>query len=155
MKDLFADQYQLVRSSREVLFDFCETIKPVDYTRGITFDGKSIKDLQVHVANTYQGWIMTFARKQERSDDERNYLTVGSMRGLFASIDAMVADFIAESQQNWAEEIHGDLGDKSVVLTRTMIFTHVITHEFHHKGQILMLTRGMGYIPPDTDVIRV
>lgn len=138
------------------MLDFCDTFKPGDYTKGVTFDSKSIRRIQVHAANTYQGWIMTFAQKQEATDfDEQNYPTVESVRKLFASVDALVADFILESRHNWMEEIHGDFPDKSVVLNRAEIFTHVITHEFHHKGQILMLARGMGYTPPDTDIIRV
>nr|WP_261382294.1 DinB family protein [Mucilaginibacter achroorhodeus] len=34
------------------------------------------------------------------------------------------------------------------------LFTHVITHEFHHKGQLVNMSRQLGYIPVDTDVIR-
>ena len=34
------------------------------------------------------------------------------------------------------------------------LFTHVITHEFHHQGQILPMSRQLGYIPVDTDVMR-
>jgi uncharacterized damage-inducible protein DinB len=28
----------------------------------------------------------------------------------------------------------------------------VTTHEFHHKGQIVLMARVLGYFPPDTDV---
>ncbi len=34
------------------------------------------------------------------------------------------------------------------------LFTHVITHEFHHKGQIMSLSRHLGYTPVDADIIR-
>ena len=34
------------------------------------------------------------------------------------------------------------------------LFTHVVTHEFHDKGQILSLTRHLGFVPVDTDVMR-
>ncbi|MNY69859.1 DinB family protein [compost metagenome] len=34
------------------------------------------------------------------------------------------------------------------------VFTHVITHEYHHKGQILSLSRHLGYTPVDTDIMR-
>ncbi|TKC09723.1 DinB family protein [Pedobacter frigoris] len=34
------------------------------------------------------------------------------------------------------------------------IFTDVITHEFHHKGQAMTMARLLGHIPPDTDVMR-
>lgn len=32
--------------------------------------------------------------------------------------------------------------------------THVMTHEFHHKGKIMTMGRMLGYTPPDADVIR-
>lgn len=28
-----------------------------------------------------------------------------------------------------------------------------MTHEFHHKGQIVAMIREMGYIPPNTDIL--
>ncbi|MFI5159066.1 MAG: DinB family protein [Sphingobacteriales bacterium] len=34
------------------------------------------------------------------------------------------------------------------------LFTHVTTHEFHHKGQVVSMSRQLGYTPVDTDVIR-
>jgi uncharacterized damage-inducible protein DinB len=34
------------------------------------------------------------------------------------------------------------------------IFTHVISHEFRHKGQAMTMARLLGNIPPDTDIMR-
>ncbi|RZK68975.1 MAG: hypothetical protein EOO92_22520, partial [Pedobacter sp.] len=45
-------------------------------------------------------------------------------------------------------------GQGRVDTTVTSLFTHVITHEFHHKGQIMSMMRLIGYIPPDADIIR-
>jgi uncharacterized damage-inducible protein DinB len=36
--------------------------------------------------------------------------------------------------------------------TPLQLFTHVMTHEFHHKGQLLSMFRILGHVPPDTDV---
>ncbi|HEO8418505.1 TPA: hypothetical protein VBX77_000466 [Yersinia enterocolitica] len=30
---------------------------------------------------------------------------------------------------------------------------HSITHEFHHKGQIVAMLRSLGYIPKNTDIL--
>jgi uncharacterized damage-inducible protein DinB len=38
--------------------------------------------------------------------------------------------------------------------TPLQIFTQPFTHEFHHKGQLVLMCRLLGYIPPDTDVRR-
>ena len=40
------------------------------------------------------------------------------------------------------------------ITTPATIFADVTTHEFHHKGQILSISRHLGYVPVDTDIIR-
>jgi uncharacterized damage-inducible protein DinB len=44
--------------------------------------------------------------------------------------------------------------NRQVSATPLQLFTHLLTHEFHHKGQIMTMCRLLGHIPPDTDVIR-
>lgn len=39
-------------------------------------------------------------------------------------------------------------------VTSLELFSHVITHEYHHKGQVLSISRHLGYTPVDTDIIR-
>jgi uncharacterized damage-inducible protein DinB len=34
------------------------------------------------------------------------------------------------------------------------ILLHVITHTFHHKGQVVAMLRMLGYPAPDTDLQR-
>ncbi len=46
------------------------------------------------------------------------------------------------------------INDKIIIANPLKLFTHVITHEFHHKGQILSLSRHLGYVRVDTDIIR-
>jgi uncharacterized damage-inducible protein DinB len=36
-----------------------------------------------------------------------------------------------------------------------VILLHVITHAFHHKGQIVAMLRILGYPAPDTDLQHV
>ncbi|RZL05047.1 MAG: hypothetical protein EOO89_27250 [Pedobacter sp.] len=44
--------------------------------------------------------------------------------------------------------------DKYIETDSYSIFTHVITHEFHHKGQSMTMSRLLGHTPPDTDILR-
>lgn len=154
--ELFTHQYELVQSSRKMVLDFCESFREGDYTRGLTFDAKSICNLHVHTANTYQGWIMTIARKlQVERYKDSDYQSIYSVKKLFQQIDDIVLNFIHDSSHCWLEALEAEIRNKNYSLTHAQIFTHVITHEFHHKGQILMLARQMGYAPPDTDIIRI
>ncbi|MEH6996494.1 DinB family protein, partial [Neobacillus drentensis] len=38
-------------------------------------------------------------------------------------------------------------------ITPRKLLLHTITHECHHKGQIVAMLRQMGYEPPNTDVL--
>jgi uncharacterized damage-inducible protein DinB len=42
---------------------------------------------------------------------------------------------------------------ETVTFTPGKLLMHTITHEFHHKGQIVAMVRQMGYVPPNTDVL--
>jgi uncharacterized damage-inducible protein DinB len=33
------------------------------------------------------------------------------------------------------------------------LFTQAVTHEFHHKGQIVTIARQLGYQPVETDLV--
>jgi uncharacterized damage-inducible protein DinB len=38
-------------------------------------------------------------------------------------------------------------------LVPSLVVLHVLTHEFHHKGQITAAARAMGHEPPDLDFL--
>ena len=62
--------------------------------------------------------------------------------------------FAAVYAEKLMQDIETSIGGKMLPASPLKLFTHVITHEFHHKGQILSLSRHLGYVPVDTDVIR-
>lgn len=49
---------------------------------------------------------------------------------------------LAERPADWAGELRSP----------AFILLHVITHAFHHKGQIVAMVRILGYPAPDTDL---
>lgn len=71
----------------------------------------------------------------------------------FAYVDRLMSDFFELMEKSDVEVEYEIKGTKNIV-EPFKLFTHVITHEYHHKGQILSLSRHLGYIPVDTDIIR-
>ncbi len=67
-----------------------------------------------------------------------------------------MAEFLEKYRNNFEEPFTAMIKHRDLTMTLTPmhLYTHVITHEFHHKGQILTMSRLLGYIPVDTDVIR-
>ncbi|MNL32837.1 DinB family protein [compost metagenome] len=64
-----------------------------------------------------------------------------------------MADFISAIDQ-FDSEIQYEIQNVKSSAKPLKLFTHVTTHEYHHKGQILSLSRHLGYTPVDTDIIR-
>ena len=158
ISDVLQRQYELVKSSRQVVFQFCEKFSPGDYTKEISGIGRgSVRNLQAHIASTYIFWLANFAMKHSHSfPPYDSYKDVNSVIKLFENADKAVYQFLEHFKNNWETIISGTTSsnNKHVSAAAFELFTHVMTHEFHHKGQIMSMGRMLGYIPPDADVIR-
>ncbi|MFD1038385.1 DinB family protein [Virgibacillus byunsanensis] len=77
------------------------------------------------------------------------------MRDVFKETDNLVQEFLQEYAGQWYLAISSTVSwqEKPIDFTILWLFTHTITHEFHHKGQIVKMGRLLGYNPPDTDLI--
>lgn len=150
-------QYELVRGSREVLLDYCRGISPEDLLAANPSFGRggSIRNLLVHIANTYEFWIGRMALKKEFEFTPYDAITsMGDAARLFASTDSLVFEFLKWLEKDEPAEVRYTIGGTEGSAPPFKIFSHVITHEFHHKGQILSMGRHLGYLPVDTDIMR-
>jgi uncharacterized damage-inducible protein DinB len=153
---VFVTQYDWIQRSREPLLAYCETLSPADYVKELeTFGGDSIRNLHVHVANCYRVWLgnralgKSFPEIKPESVNE-----IQQMREIFRETNELVNEFLNEFKGKWNDSIQITLKSGSTMEpTPLWLFTHTITHEFHHKGQIVKIGRQLGYIPPDTDLI--
>lgn len=152
----FENQYQLIQSSRGVLLDYCATITPEHFlAENSTFGRGSIRNLLVHNAYTYQYWLGVQALHKDIAFPDYDSITnISDVRRIFENVDAIVAEFVSEFSADHLKPITAELREQTFNVTPLKLFTHVISHEFHHKGQVLSLSRHLGYIPADTDVIR-
>ncbi|MCP9752893.1 DinB family protein [Ferruginibacter sp. HRS2-29] len=152
------EQYDLVKQSRKVLLDYCETMSSEDFVNENNSFGRggSARNLLVHIAHVYQYWVARHAmeRKVEfDSYESRHNLT--EVRLLFDEVDIFMNEFIQTMRGDQEDAlVRYHLNGKEGFVNKLKLFTHVITHEFHHKGQILSLSRHLGYLPVDTDIIR-
>jgi uncharacterized damage-inducible protein DinB len=149
-------QYNFVQSSRQVLLEYCERISQKDFmAENSSFGRGSIRNLLVHIGNTYEFWIGRHALNLEVDFTPYNTIEdVLQAKDYFLTIDSLIARFIDVYSGNHLEGLIFEINNQKVSASPLKLFTHVITHEFHHKGQVLSLSRHLGYIPIDTDIIR-
>lgn len=150
-------QYELIKSSRAVMLSFIENEAERDIKTPLSeFNSKNIIYLLVHTANTYKHWVANFAMSAALPfADDKLINDMSAVRLLYEEADTLISAFLSHFSGNinlpiTSKTRHG----KVVVATALMLFTHAITHEFHHKGQLMSMCRLLGHTPPDTDVIR-
>ena len=152
----FRLQYDLVKKSREILLAFCTQITERDFlSENNSFGRGSMRNLLIHIANAYEFWIIQHALKRDVVFTEYSSKnTKDEIRTVFSTIDIAVFDFITLFESSALTPIDLKINGIKKQTNALELFTHVITHEFHHKGQILFLSRHLGYMPVDTDIIR-
>jgi len=157
MISVLRKQYSLIQNSREVVLNFLENQAGADLNTPVpAYDNSTIRYLLVHNANCYFSWLIRFALQQPVTfANDEDIKAVSQLRELFISVDEAVAAFLANFEAKMELPIDGMLsGNRQATATPLQLFTHVTTHEFHHKGQIMSMCRLLGHTPPDTDIIR-
>lgn len=108
----------------------------------------------LHVAETYLFWVGEFGLKHPQRWNDPKPVDVSGIRKRFSEVDATVAALIQKYGNSLESPIKGPASGREVIVTAFKLYSHVTTHEFHHKGQILTMSRLLGYTPIDTDIIR-
>lgn len=154
-------EYEWVKENREVLLDFCSKMDPKDFTCEMGFGWQSVRDTLVHVANCYHGWLGSFVllKTKKPITPRENIPTIGieEIRTLFEQAVAYVYEVLESFSQKMDESIVQPIpwreSIEEISMTPRKLFMHTVTHEYHHKGQIMAMARQLGYEPPNTDVL--
>jgi uncharacterized damage-inducible protein DinB len=148
-------QYQLIKDSRRIVFDFCESLKQDDLVKEVENFGRgSIRNLLVHIENAYDFWLKDFVFQKKflytQADEIKN---ANEIKKIFEKTDLMVVEFLETFRDKYDIPLKNILNNREVTVSPLKIFTHLITHEFHHKGQVLSMGRHLGYTPIETGII--
>ncbi|WP_238651874.1 DinB family protein [Paenibacillus piscarius] len=154
--DVFKGQYEMIQRTRESLFRYCESMSPADYVKEIeSFGGASIRSLHAHVADCYRIWLGIRALgKSLPTINPESVDNVEKMRQVFKNTDELVYEFLNDFKNKWDPTKPASWHCDSAELTELWLFTHTITHEFHHRGQIVKMGRQLGYIPPKMNLAK-
>jgi len=142
-------------ASLNLLLDHLSTINAGDYEKELPGFGFSTLQKQViHVFNCEGFWIHTLQglRYVDRGPDECP--DVAAARLLKQQVSGWTQEYLSSltnQELNAGVELHFPDGDHAV-RTPALVLHHVLTHAFHHKGQIVAMCRQLGRPAPDTDL---
>lgn len=157
MSNMLQQQYDLIRSARQNMFAFLEELPPQILHQPVhEFGRRTIIRTHLHVVDSYKWWLGSFAFKKLNDHKDvsvHETSDVKFIRGRFAEVDELVQRFFHEYDDRWSEPIEQDESWQGYPKAPTplLLITHVETHEFHHKGQIVSMARSLGFPPPADD----
>lgn len=158
MTEALQKQYELVKRSRGGVLNFIESVVGEGLTAPVpAYQNKNIHHLLLHNADCYLFWLPYMALEQTVEWlNYGDYKTVADIRKLFMRMDDMMDVFLKTFENSMDLPVDNTRArNDKLNATPLMIFTHVITHEFHHKGQVVAMCRQLGYPPPETDIYRL
>lgn len=108
----------------------------------------------VHILTCEEGWVCDLQNKPFPGWSEEDCPTIEDLQIAKARIRKATRNYV-ESLTD--EQLNATLRERPVdwggeLRTPAFILLHVITHAFHHKGQVVAMLRIVGYPAPDTDL---
>jgi uncharacterized damage-inducible protein DinB len=108
----------------------------------------------IHILNCEAFWIRTLQALLVEDEDPADHPTVSHARTLQRTVSLKTQNYLSrlsEQHLNGNMQLHFSDGD-TAVRTPALILHHLLTHAFHHKGQIVAMCRTLGHPAPDTDL---
>ncbi len=158
MNDDLKLTYHWVKRTREVLFEYTESLPPDVYTlERADFAYGSIRNIHAHVADCYLWWVGQVGLGRDGLEVEASSVPdVSAMRKAFQRVDEVLEEALTKFDHPDDLFTFERPGHPRRQLTQRWLIVHPVTHEFHHKGQLLALGRVLGHpLPPggDTDLV--
>ena len=142
-------------ASLNLVLDHLSTIPASDYGKELPSFGFSTLQKQViHIFNCEAFWIHTLQGLEYFDRDPAEFPAVSDARFLQQDVARQTQAYLSSltnQQLNTETKLHFSDGDTGA-RTPALILHHVLTHAFHHKGQIVAVCRELGHPARDTDL---
>ncbi len=142
--------YRWNLSLREIFYEDLEEVEPADLKK-TPAGGESILSLIRLMVETEWVWLHCVCRGREVSFlDEASFLDLGHAVRKSDEVEEATLDWFRRlSENDWerVQEHQWDLDGPALRFTREQAVFHVVTHEFHRRGQCGLLLMALGYEP--------
>ncbi len=148
--------HRWTHASLNLVLNHLSTIPPEDYVREVSgFGFPTLREQTIHIFNCEGFWVYTLQGLRYADRTLEDCMGLADVRLLQNDVSESTHAYLStltNQQLNADTELHFSDGD--AVRTPALVLHHVLTHAFHHKGQIVAMCRALGHPAPDTDLNR-
>jgi uncharacterized damage-inducible protein DinB len=141
-----------------LVLEHLSTIPVSDYAREVPgFGFPTLREQVIHIFNCEGFWVHALQGLTYRNRNPADCPSVADARLLRLEIGEQTLAYLSgltDQQISSNAELRYPDGDVAV-RTPAFVIHHVLTHAFHHKGQIVAMCRVLGHPAPDTDLSQI
>lgn len=141
---------------RKKLFEILSGLPEEEFRRNLGTGHRAISGTLWHMAGAEDFWIgRVLTGKGPMLPDVERVPMPADLQKLWAGLAARTTSFIdGLTEADLAREIewHWSSG-QAVHFTVGKALLHFLTHEIHHRGQVIAMYRQLGHEPPEVDLI--
>jgi uncharacterized damage-inducible protein DinB len=142
-------------ASLDLVLNHLSTMPAADDVREVPgFGFPTLREQAIHIFNCEGFWVHTLQRLPYANRTLDQCPAVADVRLLQKQVSQSTQAYLStltEQKLNADAELHFPDGDVAV-RTPALVLHHVLTHAFHHKGQIVAMCRVLGHPARDTDL---
>ncbi|HEX3663281.1 MAG TPA: DinB family protein [Acidobacteriaceae bacterium] len=147
--------HRWTHQSLGLVFDHLATLPADDYTKELSgFGYPSLRAQVIHLLACEARWVNRLQGLPNQSWELARWPAVSDARALRDEVTRKTMIYLSSlthQQLNGQTTLYFPDGE-TAVRTPALILHHVLTHAFHHKGQIVAMCRLLGHPAPDTDL---
>ena len=138
------------------LFGVISQLTPAEYTQVVGGSYGSIRNTLVHVLSAEWGWLDRCGgfKRGERLKAE-DYPTAASLAAAWDRVESHMREFLAALEDDdLARNIEFAIGGGPThSVPMGDLLHHAAVHAAHHRGQVALLLRMLGYTPGNFDLL--
>ena len=138
------------------LFSALAPLTPEQFTQNVAGSYGSVRNTLVHVLSAEWGWLDRCGGPPRGPKLEaQNFPTLASVTDVWSRVETDLRDFlgrITDAELEAAVEFALGEGSKHV-MSRADLLQHAAIHAAHHRGQVALLARTLGFEPGNFDFL--
>jgi uncharacterized damage-inducible protein DinB len=142
--------------ANEKLFDAISQLTPEQFTEPLGGGHESIRNTLVHVMSAEWGWLNRCGGPERGTRlNPADYPNAETLKGTWSKVEAYVREFLSVlKDEDLARHVEftNDRGEKRSMPLGNLL-QHAASHGVHHRGQVALMLRSLGYAPGNIDML--
>ncbi len=138
------------------IFEALAPLGEEEFARDVAGSYASVKNTMVHMLSAEWGWLAKCGgHPRDTNLKGEDFNSLHEVKTAFEKVERYVIEFLNELQESdFKRLVSYDTGapEKRTMPIGELMF-HVMNHNAHHRGQVALLIRMMGYAPGDFDIL--